>query len=92
MWFSSSTDNVDSETHAGIGETNVDQSTQVAEQKTTFAGLASEARRNGVSAEWLRKCGRLGKLQIYHAGKKCLVRVGDVEKLIEATASAVAAE
>jgi hypothetical protein len=50
--------------------------------------LIGEATRNSVSPEWLRKQGRLGKLKIFRAGRKMLVRPGDVDRLLEGSASA----
>jgi excisionase family DNA binding protein len=58
--------------------------------KTDYVGLVDEARRIGVSDEWLRKCVRLGKLQAVRAGKKILVRRGAVDAMLDATATAVA--
>jgi hypothetical protein len=57
-------------------------------QKAEYRGLSEEALRTSTSASWLRKQANLGKLKIYHAGRKILVKVGDVDRLLEGSAAA----
>jgi hypothetical protein len=52
-----------------------------------YVALTAEARRCGLTAECLRIWGRQGKLKIYRAGRKCLLREGDVDKLLEPAAA-----
>jgi hypothetical protein len=51
-----------------------------------YHSLAMESKRVGMSAEWFRLQGRLGNLRVYRAGKKMLVKPGDVDRLLESRA------